>query len=500
MQLTHVVVLNWKDGHHPEAGGAEVFCENVARELAADGIRVTYLTSRPRGHAAHDTADGYVVRRLGGTYGVYLLALLWLFKHRAGIDAVIDSQNGIPFFSPLAVGRRVAVTQLIHHVHQDQFGMYFPAPVAAFGRLLEGPVARRVYGERAVCAVSPSTRTEIRRRLRLRGPVYVTPNGHRPSGAPPVPRADRPTITCVGRVTTHKRLELLIDAVGTVRASVPDLVVNIVGAGPASDDLRARVDRAGLGDHVVLHGFVSAARRDELAGAAWLTVSTSVGEGWGLSVIEAAAQGVPAVALDVPGLRDSVRDGLTGWLCAEADLATSIVAALDLLRDEQQADRIAEACRAWASSLRWSSTASRLTSVLTAETRGGVTARRRRRARQDSVTAVTLSRDVARGIDTTRLRTTDQATFCAACVDRIDGPWMLLLSGADEFGAAAAMSRLGVNPLSAGVSIELCRSTRLVQWHGGAVPHNDLTHQTEERCPHMRLTPADRAAVERWIA
>ena len=90
---------------------------------------------------------------------------------------VVDCQNGIPFFSPLFAGTDVPVVQVIHHVHQDQFATRFPAPVAALGRFLEGPATRRVYGPRAVVAVSPSTRQELRRRLRFRGPIFVVPNG-----------------------------------------------------------------------------------------------------------------------------------------------------------------------------------------------------------------------------------------------------------------------------------------------------------------------------------
>ena len=43
-------------------------------------------------------------------------------------------------------------------------------------------------------------------------------------------------------------------------------------------------------------------------------MAPSLAEGWGLTILEANTLGTPAVAYDVPGLRDSVRDGQTGWL------------------------------------------------------------------------------------------------------------------------------------------------------------------------------------------
>ena len=50
---------------------------------------------------------------------------------------------------------------------------------------------------------------------------------------------------------------------------------------------------------------------------AWILIHPSVKEGWGLTVIEAASQGTPTVSYDSSGLRDSIRDGETGFLVKE---------------------------------------------------------------------------------------------------------------------------------------------------------------------------------------
>ena len=71
-------------------------------------------------------------------------------------------------------------------------------------------------------------------------------------------------------------------------------------------------------DHVHIHGHLPAEAKNRLLRTARLHLSASQGEGWGLSVLEAAAWGVPTVAYDVDGLRDAVRDGITGWLVAPA--------------------------------------------------------------------------------------------------------------------------------------------------------------------------------------
>ena len=106
---------------------------------------------------------------------MYLAAARHLRRHRRQYDAVVDFQNGIPFFAPLHVPG--AVDLRVHHVHQAQFDLYFRWPVNQVARLLEGRVSRRVYRGRPLVAVSPSTRAEMRRQLGFRGPVLIVPNG-----------------------------------------------------------------------------------------------------------------------------------------------------------------------------------------------------------------------------------------------------------------------------------------------------------------------------------
>ncbi|WP_232292059.1 glycosyltransferase family 4 protein, partial [Frankia sp. QA3] len=402
----HVVFLNWRDQEHPQAGGAELFCQSIAERFAAAGARVTLLTSRPAGDGQSappvaESVAGVDVRRGGGTFGVYpsvlgRLASLGRAGHR--VDAVVDCQNGIPFFSPLVLPASTPVVQVLHHVHQKQFPLYFPGPVARVGQLLEAPGSRLVYGRRPVVVVSPSTRAEARDVLGLPGPRFLVPNGVTasvPSGVTAsVPSgrtssgdeadtvggrpAPAPTIVCVGRLVAHKRLHLLLDALPALVTDHPGLTVHVVGDGPERERLVARAVALGLtsdraddshnGDVVRWHGYTDAATRDRLLAAAWLTVNPSHGEGWGLSVLEAAALGVPAVAFRVPGLRDAVRDGTTGWLVDEGvPLAGTINAALRTLADPPAAARLRAAARAWAAGFTWDASAELLARVVTAE-------------------------------------------------------------------------------------------------------------------------------------
>lgn len=345
----HVLFLNWRDPSHPQAGGAEAYCHEIARRWAEAGVRVTLFTSRYPGATAYESRDGVTIRRAGGTFGVYPAAARYLWANRHEYDAVVDSQNGIPFFSPLSAGRWSAGVLVIHHVHQDQFNLRFPWPLSAVGRFMEGPASRWVYRRRPIVAVSPSTREEVRRQLRFTNPIYVVPNGAPNLPPPSVPRNAMPTIAVVNRLVPHKRIDLLLKAIPSIVRRWPDLHVDIAGDGVERARLLEIAAALGVNGVVEFHGRVDEDRKHTLLGRAWLTVAPSVAEGWGLTVTEANRVGTPALAFDVPGLRDAIQHGRNGWLLPpHADLGDGIHRALAQLSIPGVAESMAERCREWA--------------------------------------------------------------------------------------------------------------------------------------------------------
>ncbi|WP_433474369.1 glycosyltransferase family 4 protein [Spirillospora sp. CA-142024] len=369
-----LAVVNWRDPWHPAAGGAERYAWELARRFAADGARVHYLTCRARGQKRSERVEDVDFVRLGGRFTVYPLVLLWMLGRRLGrrFDAVIDCQNGIPFFTPWVLPRRVPVFCVIHHVHDAQFGLYFPAWLAWVGQVLEGPVSRWTYRRHVFVVVSPSTQRAVRERLGWTGPTHVVPNGSvvaELDGVVSVPVGD-PDLVCVTRLVPHKRLNLLLDLAESLAETHPGLKLHIVGDGPEAPALKAEISARGLDGIVTAHGYVPENVKAALVARADLHLSTSQGEGWGLSVIEAAALGVPTVAHDVDGLRDAVRDGTTGWLVHAGDDQADVVRrALKELDDLTRRDQVTTECQTWAAEFDWAHTAGRMRDLVVSAVR-----------------------------------------------------------------------------------------------------------------------------------
>jgi glycosyltransferase involved in cell wall biosynthesis len=445
-----VLVLNWRDIRHPQAGGAELYAHQIAKRWVEAGVKVTWVTSRPAGAPKREVIDGIQILRRGGTFSVYAAAAMAMLRFGGLFDAVLDCQNGIPFFAPLFLPRS-AVVQVVHHVHQEQFGVHFSPSMAVIGRFLEGPVSKRVYGNRATVAVSPSTRRDMRRRLGMRGPVFVVPNGNEPSVHRAGPRDPHPTVVLVSRLVVHKRVDRLLRALPDVLAAIPELRVEIIGDGVERRRLEMLAGELGLRGSVRFRGRLDDDQRDQLMQRAWLTTSTSQGEGWGCTVLEAARFGVPCLATSAAGIDDSVRHDRTGWVVPTDDaLAPAMVDALTRLADDDVALRFSDDCRAWASAFTWDRSADLLAGVLGAEIERRAAGRgNRRSARSDMATAVRfrIPRDTAEP----QGRLTDQVT-----VDGDSGS--ALLHGCDELDAEAVLARWDVEP----ISIELASEEQLL--------------------------------------
>ncbi|MEM1183158.1 MAG: glycosyltransferase family 4 protein, partial [Acidobacteriota bacterium] len=374
-----ILILNWRDPEHPQAGGAEGYLHAVARRWAMAGHRVCWLAGAAPGLAAGRRLDGVDIVRRGRSYGVFPAAATHYLSHLRGrVDVIVDSENGIPFFSPLY--SRVPKIVLVHHVHQEVFRRELPVGASHLAAWLEASAMPWAYRRDAFVAVSPSTRQDLADLGVPAEQIAIIHNGldadlfHPPdrSDAAEGQRTRPPTVLWIGRLRRYKCVETVIDAASLWAQSHPTLQLLIAGDGPSRPELEERVRGHRLGDRVSFLGFVDDRRKVKLLQDADLVVQTSMKEGWGMTVIEANACGTPVVASRVAGLKDSVRDGETGQLVPWNDASALADAVTALIDDGDRRQRYAAAGLRWARSFSWARSADRWLDLIHADRPGGI--------------------------------------------------------------------------------------------------------------------------------
>lgn len=353
--------MNERDLEHPQAGGAEVHCFEICKRLVAAGDEITLLSCGFGDAPAETTIDGVRVLRLGNriTYYALVPGAYRRLRRVRPFDAVVEDLNKFPFFARYWV--RDPLVVWVHHLMGTTAFQQVAFPIAAAVWCAEQLVPR-LYRHMPVVAVSPSTRDELVHGGMPRQQIYVIPNGldhdlYRPGATGPGPV---PTILSLGRVEPSKRNEWLVDAI----AQLPGVRLVVAGAGTGLEPLRAHVAASPARDRVELRGFVDEAEKVRLFQAAHVLATASPKEGWGLTVLEAAACGTPAVATDAPGLRDAVRDGETGLLVREPTVAAFAAALRRVLEDSPLRARLAAGARAWAARFSWDAVTADVSAVI----------------------------------------------------------------------------------------------------------------------------------------
>lgn len=315
-----ILILTWRDLAHEAAGGAEVYTEQVAAIWARNGIDVTVFAAAVPGRPAEEQVDGYRVVRAGGRFTVYRQARRWWQRQgrHEGFDLVIDMINTVPFTAHRWI-TGVPTVAFAHQTCEDIWQYNAPIGAAFLGRHILEPRWLRAYRDVPTMAVSASTRDALQA-FGIRD-VTVVPEGIEPPALVELPaKEERPTIVWCARHVPYKRPLDLVEAATRLQQTIPDLQVWMIGGGPLLEQVR-KAAPAG----VEVLGRVSEDEKLDRMARAHVHVATSLREGWGLVVSEAAALGTPTVAYDVPGLRDSTLaaggavvpptpDALVAWL------------------------------------------------------------------------------------------------------------------------------------------------------------------------------------------
>ncbi|MCZ9301342.1 glycosyltransferase family 4 protein [Corynebacterium marquesiae] len=355
-----ILLLCWRDSTHPQGGGSERYLERVGEYLASQGHEVVFRTSKHMNAAHREVRDGVRYSRGGAKFGVYPRAWAAMLAGRLGVgdlrgvDAVIDTQNGIPFFARLVSGAPTVL--LTHHCHREQWPVAGPL-LGRLGWFLESRVAPRVYRGAPYVTVSEASREDLEA-LGIKG-AHIIANGLDPvpDHVPSLEREAEVHLVTLSRLVPHKQIEHAMDTV----AQTPGAVLDVIGSGWWEANLRAYAEEHGVSDRVRFRGQVTEDYKHALLARADALLMPSRKEGWGLAVMEAAQHGVPAVGYTF-GLRDSVINGKTGILVEREE--DFVAATKQLLADAPLRHTLGSNARDFAASFSWEKTGEQFAELL----------------------------------------------------------------------------------------------------------------------------------------
>ena len=233
---------------------------------------------------------------------------------------------------------RLARCPVVLHLH----GSALPQLYGDAGRSLRGVI--RFCLEQAACIVVPSESQRtwalgVTRRIQ----VAVLPHPVAPQEAQQGAR-QAGLVLFLGRLEAAKGVFDLLEALAALHPAVPGLRLVCAGEGDATA-LRRHAERLGLADAVKFTGWVGPSGKRALLESAAVFALPSYDEAMPVSLLEAMAAGIPAVASAVGGIPEVLSDGVTGFLVAPGDVATLERQLRRLLADPALAARIGAAGR-----------------------------------------------------------------------------------------------------------------------------------------------------------
>lgn len=309
--------------YHPDVGGVETHCRRLCAALVAAGDRVEVLTQHAV--AAEETVDGVLVRRFPLTvaarnYRFSIALWQWLRAHAGRYDVLHAHSYHALAALPAALTN---VTPLVFTPHYHGTGH---SRLRAALHPIYRPVGRRIVARssRIVCVTHAERELLVGHFPEAADRMVVIPNGTDPARTAVPAAGGEPGrgIVCVGRLERYKRVDRVIRAMVHLPA---DHRLDVVGAGPAREELEQLAGRLGLdASRVRFHGRLPDAEfAARMAGAA-AAVSASAHEAFGMAVADALNAGVPTVASFIPAHRElavMAGDGVPLWLVNPDDEA-----------------------------------------------------------------------------------------------------------------------------------------------------------------------------------
>ncbi|MCL1947266.1 MAG: glycosyltransferase family 4 protein [Chitinivibrionia bacterium] len=352
----NILIFNWRDIKHPRAGGAEVHLHGIFEPIAKAGNKIFVVSSGFAGGAAKENINGIQIIRVGNemSYPFEVWKNFKKYEEEFSPDIIYEDFNKLPLFTPI-ITKRPKLIQM-HHLWLTSIfreASFIAACIVWLGE----QTLRFFYRNEQFVVVSDSSKKELKRYGIKDEKIEIIHNGIDDNFYVPSPERDvekcEKYLLFVGRLQKYKGILDVCETFEKVLKKFPDLKLKIAGNGTFRAKLQKWIKKRNFNEKISLLGFISQDEKLRLLQRAFLLVQPSYKEGWGLTVIEANACGVPVVANNAPGLCDSVVDGKTGLLYKFGDTCDAAKKIIELIENPQKYGELSSNCLTWSQKFKW---------------------------------------------------------------------------------------------------------------------------------------------------
>jgi glycosyltransferase involved in cell wall biosynthesis len=321
-----ILLLNYDDPVNPSSGGAPHYCFEIMRRAVKDGYQVVWISSRFDGSKAEETIQGIRIIRFGNPFSVFVYAAFYSLIHRKDFDVIFESVSAVPFFSRLYSTKPRLV--MIHHLVPREVMRQKLGWVSALPWMVQRYIAPLVYSGNRVVTLGRSTAEELK--------VVGYKDVHEVKAGVDQPHdalAKEEIVVIAGPLRPWKRVEDSVQAFAGLPRNWRLILFGSFEDRAYESQIKSLLSELSIVDRVEILGHISEEDKARSYSRAKIAILASKKEGWGFSIFEPQAYGCGVVAYDVPGVRDSVLNGVTGLLVDDGDVA-GLTSALRLLAED----------------------------------------------------------------------------------------------------------------------------------------------------------------------
>jgi glycosyltransferase involved in cell wall biosynthesis len=340
--LNKVLILNRRDILNPNGGGAEKYTFEIAKALLENGFSVDWFCSKFKNSKEEEIYENIRFIRRGNEFSVHFYGLIYAIKNYKNYSLIIDEFNGIGFFTFFLKNSILLIHQLYNEFWTYEMGKFF-----FFMKYVE-KFLLWLYRKKLTITVSNSTYEDL---IKIGfNNVHIAPNGIDQINLD-CQKNENLTLCFLGRLRKTKNPEDAIKIFLKVKEFVSSAKMIIIGGGPLENYLKNKYKNF---KDIEFLGYLNEEEKYKNLCKCHFLIVPSIREGWGIVVIEANMLGIPVIGYDVKGLKDSIKNGLNGFLVKNVDSAVKKI--IEIWNDKNFYYQLSVSSKEYARSFSWKKT------------------------------------------------------------------------------------------------------------------------------------------------